>query len=91
MQKDYAPGMTPSLDVVGTGRRYWRTAVDDKEQAKGGPDAQETDETEDTEGNMHPGPRGAQPTSGGENPTGRDDDAGSEGENFHPRPFHPRP
>jgi hypothetical protein len=67
------------------------TAVDDKDQVKGGPE-KDADDTEDTEGNMHPGPRGEkQPTSGGENPTGRDDDAGEGGDNFHPRPFHPRP
>jgi hypothetical protein len=66
------------------------TAVDDKDQVKDGPE-KDAEDTEDTEGNMHPGRGGAQPTSGGENPTGRDDAESEGGDNFHPRPFHPRP
>jgi hypothetical protein len=63
--------------------------VDEKKGLQDEPQAQDGDDSEDTEGNMHPRGLGEkQPTSGGENPTGRDDqDAGSEGEGFHPRPY----
>ena len=55
------------------------------------PQAKDSEETEDTEGNIYFPRGGAKPSDGGENPTGNDEPGSSEGENFHPRPFHPRP
>jgi hypothetical protein len=64
--------------------------VDEKKGLQDEPQAQDADETEDTEGNIYL-PRPAKPTDGGENPTGSDEGGAEGGENFHPRPFHPRP
>jgi hypothetical protein len=74
-------------------------AVDDKDQVKDGTE-KGAEETEDTEGNIYspgrsgiysPGRSGATEPTSGENPTGTDESGSEGGENFHPRPFHPRP